>query len=185
MPHTPAKQIPPQNTMQEKVLIDASSAILLYKAELFEDLLRYYSIIVSETVFKEITKAGYPGADHFAACGRQKKLRIKKIDPEEKIKSLPSLHQGEQETVALFLQGFGKFIITDDGPAARLCKSQSIPFINALLVPRILFVNHILSVKESLKKMETLVMLGRYSEKIIDFARNCPAQDLRFFRPDK
>lgn len=171
--------------MPVEVLIDASSAILLCKAELFENLLRYYSVNVSKTVFKEITMAGYLGADYFDACRRQNRLTVKDIHSEEEIKVLPPLHQGEKETIILFWQGTGKFLITDDGSAARFCKSNNIPFINALLFPRILFDNQILAEKEYLKHKESIIALGRYSENIIDFAQNCSKQELTFFKPQR
>ena len=177
------KQIYQQNTLQQSILVDASSAILLFKTKLFENLLQYYQVKVSASVFKEITKAGYPGADYFADCKEQGLLAVDQLDPIEKKKDISFLDQGERETICLYLQGTAKFIITDDGPAARYCKSNRIPFINALLLPRILFANQIISENLYHKQMDSLISLGRYSEQVIDFAQNCSPRELNYFKP--
>lgn len=178
-----ARISPDQHATTAEVLIDASSAILLYKAGLFESLLQYYSVNVAKTVVKEMTKTGYPGAAYFSAYCKKKMLTVHEADPPEAITGSASLHDGEKETIALFQQGTGKFIITDDGRAARFCKSNDIPFINALLLPRILFDNQMISPKAYHNQLNSISGLGRYSEKIINFARNCSKQELAFFKP--
>ena len=81
----------------------------------------------------------------------------------------------------LFVMGCGDLIIMDDGKGANVCKKSNIPYINALLVPRILLIAGILSKRECGAVTRSIIDCGRYSEKIIEFGRSCPDEMLARF----
>ncbi|NLJ29191.1 hypothetical protein [Desulforhabdus amnigena] len=173
--------------MMKTILIDASSAILLYKADAFSTLIHVYDLRMTPSVFTELTREGYLGTEVFKRCCN----RVTRWEGSaEGIKfmpdgfpPLPHLGNGERDTIGQYLQGIGNFIIMDDGRAAAYCRDNSIPYINALLFPRILYLSGILSQTEYRRKVDILIQVGRYSKKIIEYANHCGLKDVEFFLP--
>ncbi len=179
----------------KKVFIDASSAILLYKSDLFAPLLNAWQLIMSPEVFREITKTGYPGVAYFKTL--QKKTHdsaapiiFREPGPADHPlfaqKNFLAMDKGEKETIQIFCNsnGFkktGAFVLVDDGRAARLCHAQQIPFINALLVPKLFWYSGVMDQKTYLKKTTQLCELGRYSKKIIEMAGQFSRKELTYF----
>jgi predicted nucleic acid-binding protein len=174
--------------MKKKSLIDASSAILLYKANLLRELTYLYQVYATSSVVHELTAEDHAGAEMFLhgfANDKFKIIDIEGIAVNSKKPLLPidSLDKGESDTIKCFQAGKGDLIITDDGRAARYCTENGLPFINALLVPRLLYFADYFSLQESCDKMDDVIDLGRYSAAIIKWARNCLRQDLAFAMP--
>jgi len=173
----------------KKIAVDASSAILLYKAELFDHLMSHFSVVMSPAVRREITKEGYEGAADFERYFNTKNIieikpDLKGISCRGVFEGLNNLHEGEFETIILHMKGESEAVLTDDGPGAKLCKEAQLPYINALLIPRILFLSTILSEEESEEYLKRLIVLGRYSDDIITFAVNCQKEHVSYFLPD-
>jgi hypothetical protein len=168
------------------LLIDASSAIILFKSGLFTALLQHYEVLCVERVYLEMTRTGYPGAITF---GRMRKRgRLKVIASPEKVRSnrmamTRRLHPGERDTVAAYWEGGAAFILTDDGKAASFCRKARIPYTCALLLPRILFCAGLISSAACSAYTDQILAVGRYSRSIIAVARDCPTPDIRFFTP--
>lgn len=97
--------------------------------------------------------------------------------------SLQKLDRGERDTILLFHDGHGDFVVTDDGAAARFCVNKRIPFVNALLLLRLLHHAELIGEYSYETGFKSLLSLGRYTQKIIDFARGCPDNELAFFLP--
>ena len=172
----------------KNVLIDASSAILLFKSDLFERLLSTYHIIMAESVYMEVTRAGYPGAEDFKDCSSNRRYQVVRLQNDPKAAqhqriNRVTLGRGEKETIRLYLEGTGQFVMIDDGKGAGVCKKQKIPYINALLFPRILYLCRLISEREHRAKIEEIARLGRYSRWIYDYATNCPRHKLDRFMP--
>ena len=166
------------------VFTDASSAILLYRAGLFSRLTRAFSIVFASSVFDELTRPGYVGVMAFKQAVDKKQVAVRtQADPEVLTAwpGLQALDPGEKETLCLFLETRQGFILTDDGKAARLCHRLELPFINALLVPRIFYFAGILDEQESKTHMKNLGRSGRYSEKILTIADGLDRTDLNPF----
>ena len=72
----------------------------------------------------------------------------------------------------------------DDGRGLKYCKKAGLPFINALLFPRILFLIGSISESEFQKKSAEIIQNGRYSKNIIDIALNLSNQAIQPFLPD-
>ncbi len=173
-----------------QVFTDASSAILLYKADLFIPGIHAFSMVMSRAVVKEITVPGYPGAGMFKEMGKQmgfdiQNLSEKAIDPD---KDFARMDKGERETLALFHQhqkkGGSNFVLMDDGQGAKFCQKHNIPYINALLVPKLFWYSGLMDEITALKKTNQLSYLGRYSKKIIQIAEDLTEKDLAHFIPE-
>ncbi len=170
------------------ILVDSSSAILLYKTELFERLLEQYRVGFTESVFFELTLYDYPSAEVFKNLGETEKLSIFTNNLDRNVTNQPfpdvsSLNIGERDTILQHIQGIGDFILIDDGKGARLCFQHQLPFISALLFPKILYLVGELSKRECDQKTEALINVGRYSQKIIDKATGLTSNELEQYLP--
>ena len=171
-------------TMKKKCLLDASSAILLYKGGLLNDLVKMYRVIVAKAVFDELAIPGYSGANDVIDLAENNSIIV--VNNSLRINEdsgLSLLGKGERETIARCKEGGGDFVVVDDKKAARYCRDQSIPYINALLFVRILFYSNKFTHDQYINHMEKLINIGRYSPHVIDFAYNCESSDIDYFLP--
>lgn len=170
-------------------MIDSSSAILLFKCGLFKSVAEFFSLNISESVQEELTKNGYDGADLFMNYIRNNQIKILRFHPHEKKefnkdKKIKNLDIGESDTIYLFYRNNIDFIIIDDGKGVSYCLSNDIPNINALLIPRIFYLKNIITEKEFCLKTDELIKKGRYSKKVIDYAKNSGEENFNFFYPE-
>lgn len=164
-------------------VVDASSAILLFKAGLFERLVRTYDLVFPETVRAELTAEGYPGAAEFRRAFGLRRVAVRAapeipLPPEAAV-----LHAGEREAVALFLSGVGDFLVLDDRRGARTCRSLGIPFINALLFPRVLWLSGRMAESGFRRASARVAAAGRYGAEVREKARTLGRDDLAPFLP--
>lgn len=169
------------------VLIDASSAILLFKAGLFDKLTTNYHVLMAPSVFDEITVSGYPGDQYFTSKHQMGMFRISPCPQSlnTTLDTLSSLGKGEADTLRLYSVYPHAFVIIDDGKGARFCRNQKIPYINALLVPKILYFAGCITGQESREAMDSLYRLGRYSPRILAFAQICSRHGLAYFQIER
>ncbi len=169
------------------VLVDSSSAILLFKSGWLEPLVDYYLLKTGWAAHRELTIPGYPGADLFRQLFEQGKINILPSGTVATIhgdSALNAMGAGESECIRHFLNGAGDFILVDDGRAAAYCRVRQIPYVNALLVPRILaLVNEEITYQEIADAMARIYALGRYAPWVWDHARRCGDAALAAFRP--
>ena len=174
--------------MKKAVLIDASSAILLFKANWMDPLLDHYRVVTGLTVYREMTVPDHPGAAAFARWQQEQRLTLHTrrggtASPPGSSKELDRLDPGERECIDLYSENAGKFIIVDDGPAAAFCRRRTIPYINALLVPRLLAPRPVRDRTELRNAVLAIHAEGRYASWVLDYALNCPDEKLTFFLP--
>ncbi len=171
---------------------DSSSAILLERSGLFDQLLAHTNVVMATAVYTEITKPGYPGEDRFKTNYHNKQFRIApsiKSGIEPSIESflikensdLKRWGKGERETIYLYLRNKDGVVLIDDGKAARWCFKHEVPFINALLVPKLFWYSGLLSENEYISKTDELCTIGRYSNKVKTIAWECTMEDLSYF----
>jgi predicted nucleic acid-binding protein len=166
------------------VLVDTSSAILLHKADLLTDMQSAFCIQLTASVYEELTRHQRPGARTVAESRRDRRITI--VTPNGTVGSqhLPTnLHRGERDTLLCFLDGGVDFIIIDDGPGAGYCRREAIPYVNALLCPRLLVVCGRLSPIEARLAMTRIRDLGHYSNWIKRYADTCNEAALSAFLP--
>lgn len=163
-------------------LIDASSAILLYKAQLFESVAKAFAVRMVPEVFQEVTVAGRSGSAFFRRCAERSCLVLgARTNGSES--RFDQLHIGERHTILAYLEGGADFIIIDDRKGALVCRAERIPYINALLCPRIMqWAGHI-TPGASNRAFRRIERAGRYGDAIITFARMCTARQMAHFIP--
>lgn len=172
----------------KRALLDASSAILLYKTGLLEAFTGVFHVFIPRSVQQELTNKNRSGAAAFAHHAMADTIRVIVTDnvvpnPTAHSEAMNSLGRGERDTITCLKAGKGDFVVTDDGRAARYCRDKALPFINALLFPRLLYFAGIMSFNESKTKMETIIHIGRYSSQITAWAFSCPKEALAFAIP--
>ena len=168
----------------KRVLIDASSAILLHKARIFQDMAEHYVLNMVPTVFDEITVANHSGAEIFKEAKDSGQIQLVVPDRDTiRDKITASLHAGEFETIMAYADEPAHFVIMDDGRGARACRTMGIPYINALLCPSILYLSGKIDgmVRES--AFTTLKTIGRYSGEIVAYAEMADLENLSSFFP--
>ncbi len=169
-------------------LVDASSAILLFKAGLIEFLVDAYRVVMAASVFSEVSRPGYPGARDFMRLKTHRRIRIENPDtgggpaPDPPWRDA-ALHAGERDTLRLYAKGRGRFVLIDDGRGAAICRDNGIPYINALLFPRLLMFSGRLDAGACLRATDTIRDQGRYSRQILHFVDTCTPAELDFFLP--
>jgi hypothetical protein len=172
--------------MKKSILIDTSSAILLFKSRWMAPLLAAYQVGTGPTVFQEMTVPNHPGADTFRRWQHEKRLILhapmgSAVKPADE---LDRLDPGERECIRLYYAGRGRFIVIDDGPGAAFCRREAIPYVNALLVPRLLARHPLSDASGRLTAaIRTIYANGRYAPWVLDYVLNCSADDLSFFLP--
>lgn len=168
-------------------LLDASSAIILYKADLHIIVCEMYKAVMSLSVYDEVTGNACPGAKAYQHLLVDKKLTLQRpaIAPsgDGDVSRLLALHKGERDLIQLYNSGYGDFVITDDGDAARYCRREQVPFINALLIPVILSYTDIKSVAYCQTAFNKVKNTGRYSHWVINLAEKCHSHEMAFFFP--
>lgn len=173
----------------QTVYIDASSAILLYKAELFVQCTRYFSMVMETDVFKEVGVPNHPGANFFLSMVQKNRIKVCRADTDRGINTdLPhNLDLGERQTIVLYFQNIcpdqPSFIIMDDAKGAKFCLNRKVPFINALLVPKVLWLAGLLNKEDYLDKTALVIEKGRYAGTIIEKAKALSPSDLAIFTP--
>ena len=171
--------------MKKTVLIDASSAILLYKSDWMAPLMEQYRVGTGPAAFREMTVPNHPGARSFTRWQREERLVLH--PPVGSAAAAPAdlnrLDPGERECLHLYFGGAGRFIIIDDGPAAAVCRREAIPYVNALLIPRLLDPTPALGGSGIDAAIQTIYTRGRYAPWVLEYALTCPPEELAFFRP--
>lgn len=171
--------------MKKAVLIDASSAILLYKTNWMAPLLDRYRVGSGPAVYREMTVPDHPGAEAFARWRQERRLVLHTCcgADHEPPAALNRLDPGERECIQLYLSGIGKFIVIDDGPAAAFCRKNAIPYVNALLVPRLLAPRPIRDRRGVKNAVLAVYAEGRYASWVLEYALTCSDEELTFFLP--
>ncbi|MDA8141702.1 MAG: hypothetical protein M0036_23915 [Desulfobacteraceae bacterium] len=166
------------------VLVDASSAILLFKAALLERVAACYELTAVPAVYKEITVAGQPGALFFERMVSGGLLRVCGHErPAALFQGFHTLGAGERDTMIAFFQYPINFVIMDDRKGASLCRSKKIPYINALLCPKILLFSGHADAGVCEEAFGRLLRIGRYSRWVREFAERAQRSDLELFLP--
>lgn len=171
---------------KKTALVDSSSAIILYKSGLVGPVIDHYFTVISESVYAELTRKGYSGAEAFRRYCHEKKICVRGDvrginNDADYSKTMAGLGAGERDTIMLYHSGIGEFIIIDDGRGARYCKKNGIPHINALLMPRLLYNAGKIDGDDRNHFMDIIIGYGRYSPRVIDYARTSDDKELIHF----
>lgn len=165
----------------KKIIADSSSLILLHKCYMLGVLLENYKVVIPTAVFEELTVPGHEGAESFRENCAEGLIEIAEVSMIYVSDSSAFLHRGESEVISLFSQCTADFVLIDDGRGGGYCRDNGIPYINALLAVKILFIRELISEKYYSLSLNWLLSNGRYSKKIISFAEKANREILEFF----
>jgi predicted nucleic acid-binding protein len=166
------------------VLIDACSAILLFKAGLFDIMTQAHALVVTAAVFKELTVATHPGAAAFDQAYRRAGIQLIDINNRNPEPAWAAgLGAGERATLLAFEPLKADFVIIDDRRGVRCCRERNVPHINALLCPLTLNAAGMIDTDRCRQAFGQLTVIGHYSRIVIDYARNCTLEGLKAFWP--
>lgn len=166
-------------------LIDASSAILLFKSGLIRACCEMFHLHMTRSVFDEVSVPSQPGAGELhALSGRHPGITV--LDNPSgllpnSVADLQRLHRGERDTLHHYLNGAARFVIIDDGKGVQVCRRHGIPHINALLCPRLLYFSGRMPDPHARLFFSRIASLGRYSTAVVKWADTCKKSELVFF----
>jgi predicted nucleic acid-binding protein len=158
------------------IVLDASTAILLAKAELldaFVEAVRQPVAMPKEVERECCGRREALDAHLIAGAIAEKRITVRVVRQQkqyEKLRCDFPLGRGEAEAVTLALASEGALVATDDRQAINACKLLRIPFITASTVLVRMREKGLLSTEEAKSKLETLVRYGRYKQRTIDAA---------------
>lgn len=174
----------------KRILIDASSAILLHKANLFGTMTTVYELGMVPSVLLELTRFEREGAAAFRRYQQLQRLNIVSCadkdshkDTNRSDQALAMLGQGERETIVAFQAVKPAFIVLDDRKGAHYCRLHAIPYTNALLCVRVLYLGGVLSAAAYIRGLERLLAIGRYSPVIVEFVLRADRESALSFLP--
>jgi len=159
------------------IVLDASTAILLAKAELldaFVEAVRQPVVMPKEVERECYGRREALDAHLIARAITEKRITVRIVRQQKQYERLRCdfpLGRGEAEAVTLALASAGALVATDDRQAINACKLLKIPFITALTVLVRMREKGLLSTEEAKSKLEMLVRYGRYKQRTIDAAR--------------
>lgn len=159
------------------IIFDASTLILLAKAEILEPFLAGSKLRAA--IPEEVQRECCGGKKALDALIIQKALddfRIKVVAVNNKrmitkLQSDFSLGRGEAEAIALALGEKAEFLGIDDKNGIDACKLLGIPFTTALGILIRSCEKGLLEGLQALAKLSTLELYGRYKKSIIEDAR--------------
>ena len=161
--------------MVNKVIIsDASTLILLQKITLLNSLLKKFSLIIPNEVYREVVIKGkmVKSEDAYSIENKINKglIKIKKIKNKKRFGEIVNefgLGEGEAEAIVLFLQENADMVATDDHKAINACKIHKIPFITALTFTIECFDIKLITKNEAHRMIKDLGIYGRYKNELI------------------
>ena len=172
------------NKMTPRVLIDASSAILLFKSGLIKACCQMFHLFMTRSVFNEVSVPAHPGARELHALAGRHPGVIILDDPAGSLPGsaadIQRLHRGERDTLHHYLNGASRFVIIDDGKGVQACRRHGIPHVNALLCPRLLSFSGWMPEPHARLFFSRIASLGRYSAAVVKWAGTCEKSDLMF-----
>lgn len=149
------------------VVFDASTAILLAKVALLEDVTRATLAWMPRSAFEEVRARR--GDDTLLMQRLVAEGRLRLAEPHASRRDVVEqfrLDRGEADTI-LLAREMGGIAATDDGPAIRACKVAGVRFATAIHFLVASMRDGLLTREEALEKLALLERLGRYSARIL------------------
>ena len=160
------------------IICDSSILILLSKLEMLDILIESFeSIVISRAVYVESVEQGkkLKKMDAFLIEKRIKDRKIvveniKNLADKEKFIKDFNIHDGESETIILYLEKNADLLGTDDYKTLKICKILKIKYFTTPLFIIRCFLKKKLAKNVALLKFKKLLEFGWYKEEnIIDF----------------
>jgi len=157
------------------IVLDASTAILLAKAELLDRFLRDAGqlVVMPSEVRDECRGRDSLDAKLIGRAIEEKRISVKSVDRRGVVQQLIAdfgLGIGEAAAIALASSN-GGLVATDDKRAINACKVLRIPFTTALSVLTRMYEKGLVDRSEALGRLEALARYGRYKKAMVATAR--------------
>jgi predicted nucleic acid-binding protein len=157
------------------VVCDSSFLILISKLEMIDLLFELFDRIeIPQAVYIESVKAGkkLKKLDAFMIEERvkDKKIIVETIKKHENKKDIMNdfnIHEGEAETILLYLQKSADLLATDDYRTLKICRILNIKYVTTPLFIILCHLKEKISKEKSFLKFNKLQELGWYKEEII------------------
>jgi predicted nucleic acid-binding protein len=155
---------------QKSFISDSSSLILLAKSDLLSLLCKNARIFITQTISEEI-RFNSKDSQLIQDLISKGEITVKRMQEKRKEESgLPvSLGKGERTALALFKDIEIDYLLLDDKKAAIYCRKNSIPYINALLIPHYLRNREVIDDQMMEERIELLNRIGRYARWIKEY----------------
>lgn len=163
------------HTLDYMIVFDASTLILLSKAELLEIFVSDMrgKVLIPGKVKEEILAGSKEGLALINQLINERKIHVLKVKKSKAVKKLMedfNIDQGEAEVLILAVQEKATMVATDDGNAIKACKLLKMNFTTAMAFLIRAFEKNLIDQSEALSKLQRLISVGRYSRKIIEDA---------------
>ena len=158
------------------IVLDASTTILLAKAELLDAFIRdvRQTVIMPKEVREECCGRDSLDARLIGHAVEEKRIAVKAVERRSALQQLIKdfgLGRGEAAAIALATTAKNALVATDDKRAINACKVLKIPFTSAMSVLTRMCDKGLVSRQEAFEKLEILARYGRYKQEIIAAAR--------------
>ncbi len=166
--------------MNNIIVSDASTLVLLQKIALLDKLVKNFNFIIPQEVYNEAVLKGkdIKSKDAYLIENKIKSdiIKVKNVIDKKKFNQLVSefgLGDGETEAIVLFFQEKADTLATDDHKAINVCKIYGIPFITALTFTLTAFELKTVNKNEASDMIKNLGIYGRYKNQLIYKALSC------------
>lgn len=154
------------------IALDASTLILLAKAELLDSFLDSFgkAIIPIEVERESCREKSSLDALLIERAIREKRITVKPVKNRrvfEKIRSDFGLGKGEAAAIALALSENARLVAVDDKSGINACKLLELPFTTAINILVRMREKGLIEKRAALAKLETLERNGRYGGSLI------------------
>jgi predicted nucleic acid-binding protein len=156
------------------IVLDASTAILLAKAELLDPFIENVeqTVAMPRDVEDECRGRDSLDARLIARAIDEKRIAVRAVERRAMQRLMDDFGLGRGEAAAIVLAApKGALVATDDRRAIHACKVLKIPFTTAISVLTRMREKGLLSRPEALEKLNRLARDGRYKKEIIAAAR--------------
>lgn len=152
---------------------DATSLILLAKANLLEVFVRRNKVVIPKLVYEEVGKGKDKGREDIILVEKliaKNQLSVVSVNNtiKDKIANILNLKGGEQEVIAIASEK-GHTIITDDKKCINAAKALDIGFVTSLDVVVALYKKGAISKEKATNSIYILEEYGWYSRDLIKY----------------
>lgn len=159
------------------IIFDASTLILLAKIDLLELFISTFQgrVAIPKKVKSEVCVQGgeeRPLVENLIIQGKIDVLTAKNPRQKRKLMADFNIDEGEAEALLLAIQTEAKSIATDDRNAIRASKLLKIDFITAIGFLIRAYEKQLVDRDEALTKLQRLQAIGKYSNIILEDAKN-------------
>lgn len=154
------------------IVFDASTLILLAKINLLRKVNNELTIIIPDVIKKETTVKDTYDAKLIEKLIKEGDIKIENPESDAEAERLKEEFSMEEEAHAIVLADEkGCLIATDDGQAIKACKILNVKFATAVDFLIRAYERDEVTEEIALEKLDNLEAHGRYSPKIMEFAR--------------